>query len=246
MLVTDSGCVKLADFGASTTISLGATQETVTIKGTPYFMAPEVLSQGRYGRKGDIWAVGCTMIQMLSGEPPWKDQNLQSLVQLHLLLSTWVGLPPFEAKEELPDDLMSFLNILFERQPDDRPTAREAMQLPFLCDDLDESLEAPSDSASASPPHPMEQSGTMVSLQKQMERAVVRASTKPPPPPSSSSSAYAQGQGQAQSSSSPSPSSSHASVPIYSAETFALAHRPLAVASPPSEMSSSRCSQVYR
>jgi serine/threonine protein kinase len=35
-------------------------------------MAPEVLSSGKYGRKGDIWAVGCTMIQMLTGEPPWK------------------------------------------------------------------------------------------------------------------------------------------------------------------------------
>ena len=31
-------------------------------------MAPEVLSNSKYGRKGDIWAVGCTMIQMLTGQ----------------------------------------------------------------------------------------------------------------------------------------------------------------------------------
>lgn len=40
MLVDDMGTVKLADFGASTRIELGETQESSTIKGTPYFMAP--------------------------------------------------------------------------------------------------------------------------------------------------------------------------------------------------------------
>jgi len=64
ILVDDSGIVKLADFGASSKIEFGETQETSTIKGTPYFMAPEVLSQSKYGRKGDIWAVGCTIIQV--------------------------------------------------------------------------------------------------------------------------------------------------------------------------------------
>jgi serine/threonine protein kinase len=54
----------MTDFGASTTLSqFDKTQETSTIKGTPYFMAPEVLSSSKYGRKGDVWAVGCTMIQ---------------------------------------------------------------------------------------------------------------------------------------------------------------------------------------
>ena len=40
ILVENSGSVKLADFGASTIISMGETQETAIIKGTPYFMAP--------------------------------------------------------------------------------------------------------------------------------------------------------------------------------------------------------------
>jgi hypothetical protein len=70
VLVDDNGVVKLADFGASTRLSsLNMTQETATIQGTPYFMAPEVLASNRYGRKGDIWALGCTMIQMFTGKP---------------------------------------------------------------------------------------------------------------------------------------------------------------------------------
>jgi len=57
--------MSLLDFGASTTLSqFDKTQETTTIKGTPYFMAPEVLASSSYGRKGDIWAVGCTIIQV--------------------------------------------------------------------------------------------------------------------------------------------------------------------------------------
>jgi serine/threonine protein kinase len=74
-------------------------------------MAPEVLSLSRYGRKGDVWAVGCTVIQMLTGEPPWKERKLQSLVQLHVLLSTWEGVPPMprEVQDAVPADLQDFL-----------------------------------------------------------------------------------------------------------------------------------------
>jgi serine/threonine protein kinase len=69
LLVDDRGTVKLADFGASkhvrTIVTLGAIEsinaavqmvridgdETHSIKGTPYFMAPEVLGLGKYGRR---------------------------------------------------------------------------------------------------------------------------------------------------------------------------------------------------
>jgi serine/threonine protein kinase len=94
--------VKLADFGASTRVtdfdkSQDIMQSQESVKGTPYFMAPEVLAAGKYGRKGDVWAVGCTMIQMLTGQPPWKELNLKGLVQLHVHLACWEGgapLPP--------------------------------------------------------------------------------------------------------------------------------------------------------
>ncbi len=65
VLVDQEGRLKLADFGASTKVgALDTTQKTSSLKGTPYFMAPEVLSESIYSRKGDIWAVGCTMLQV--------------------------------------------------------------------------------------------------------------------------------------------------------------------------------------
>ena len=123
--------MKLADFGASTTISLGETEELSTIAGTPYFMAPEVFVS-KYGRRGDIWAVGCTIIQMLTGDPPWKDRKLHSIVQLHVLLSSWVGIPPLT--REIPEDLRDFLELCFEKNPKNRPTAEDLLGHSFLID----------------------------------------------------------------------------------------------------------------
>jgi serine/threonine protein kinase len=135
ILVDDAGRVKLADFGASTKVMFDETQETQTIKGTPYFMAPEVLSQSKYGRKGDIWAVGCTVIQMLTGEPPWKSNNLQSIIQLHLLLSNRPEGPP-PVDRPIPEILHDFLVTIFKTDPRNRPTASELLQHPFLSDDF--------------------------------------------------------------------------------------------------------------
>jgi len=140
ILVNANRTVKLADFGASTTLTqFNQTQETTTIKGTPYFMAPEVLANSKYGRKADVWAVGCTMIQMLTGEPPWKDQNIKGLVQLHILLSSWDrGPPPFNCP--VTPDCRDCLEMCFKKNEADRPSVSQLLKCGFLeNDDLDES-----------------------------------------------------------------------------------------------------------
>jgi serine/threonine protein kinase len=144
--------------------SFGETQETATIKGTPYFMAPEVLSESKYGRRGDVWAVGCTIIQMLTGDPPWKDRKLQTLIQLHMLLSTWEGIPPID--REIPDDLRDFLHLCFMKDPKQRPMPAELLEHPFLHVTDDEF----GDSVG---------SGATLDIREQLERAVTRASFRP-------------------------------------------------------------------
>ncbi len=77
-----SGDVKLADFGAAKSIedysllasnieSNHSTELCNSIKGSLYWMAPELLRQEKYGRKIDIWSLGCTIIEMASAAHPW-------------------------------------------------------------------------------------------------------------------------------------------------------------------------------
>lgn len=168
-VLIDKGTVKLADFGASTTTILGETQETTTIKGTPYFMAPEVLMHNRYGRKGDIWAVGCTIYQMLTGEPPWKDHKITTLVQLHVLLSNWTDGPPHYTCE-VTQDLKECLELCFEKDEEKRPKASELLLCNFLNDDeMEESSESITETE-------LNNSKEMNDLKEQMHRVVARIS----------------------------------------------------------------------
>ena len=69
ILITDAGLVKLADFGASKRLQAAMTlsNHKSSIKGTPYWMAPEVVRQERAGRKADVWSCACTVVEMLTG-----------------------------------------------------------------------------------------------------------------------------------------------------------------------------------
>jgi len=103
-------------------------------------MAPEVLAESKYGRKGDIWAVGCTIIQMFTGQPPWKDRNLSTMVQLHLLLQNWNG-PPTYPHESVSADCRAAIELCFQRDSAQRPSADTLLECAFLAaeDDLDKS-----------------------------------------------------------------------------------------------------------
>ncbi|NWH82723.1 M3K19 kinase, partial [Piaya cayana] len=75
IMLMPNGVVKLIDFGCARRLawaSLGGTHSEMlkSVHGTPYWMAPEVISESGYGRKSDIWSVGCTVFEMATGKPP--------------------------------------------------------------------------------------------------------------------------------------------------------------------------------
>ncbi|GJT91321.1 mitogen-activated protein kinase kinase kinase NPK1 [Tanacetum coccineum] len=84
ILVDNKGRIKLADFGASKkVVELATMTGAKSMKGTPYWMAPQVIVQTGHSISADIWSVGCTVIEMATGKPPWS-QQYQEVTYLHL------------------------------------------------------------------------------------------------------------------------------------------------------------------
>lgn len=70
ILTTKEGVIKLADFGVATKFG---DEKDATVVGTPYWMAPEIIELNGASTASDIWSVGCTVIELLTGDPPYFD-----------------------------------------------------------------------------------------------------------------------------------------------------------------------------
>ncbi len=82
------GCIELADFGASKeVVKLGTISEAKSMKGTPYWMAPEVIRQTGHNWQADMSSVGCNVIEMATGKRPWS-QQFQEVVALFRIGTT--------------------------------------------------------------------------------------------------------------------------------------------------------------
>lgn len=86
LLTNDAEQVKLCDFGnARKFTGIGESWNSITsmINGTLAWMAPEAHGS-KLGKKSDIWSLGCLVIEMLSGEPPWGKRLEEGNVMIEL------------------------------------------------------------------------------------------------------------------------------------------------------------------
>ena len=72
ILTTKNGNVKLSDFGVSLSLRV-MERETRDVVGTPNWMAPEVIELKGASPKSDIWSLGCTVIELFTGRPPYAE-----------------------------------------------------------------------------------------------------------------------------------------------------------------------------
>lgn len=127
ILLDFDGNVKLADFGCCTQIT-PEQPKCVTLVGSPFWMAPEVVKHEPYGPEVDIWSLGITAIEMIEGQPPYMDESQERAMEL---IETR-GKPEIKQFEKLSPSFQGFLNQCLEVDGNDRPTAHELLKHPFL------------------------------------------------------------------------------------------------------------------
>ncbi|XP_033881873.2 serine/threonine-protein kinase PAK 4-like [Acipenser ruthenus] len=127
ILLTHDGRVKLSDFGFCAQVSKEV-QRRKSLVGTPYWMAPELISRLPYGPEVDIWSLGVMVIEMVDGEPPYF--NEPPLKAMKMIRD---NLPPkLKNLHKVSPLLKGFLDKLLVRDPAQRATADELLKHPFL------------------------------------------------------------------------------------------------------------------
>ncbi|XP_035661117.1 mitogen-activated protein kinase kinase kinase 2-like isoform X2 [Branchiostoma floridae] len=128
ILRDSSGNVKLGDFGASKRIqTICSATGMRTVTGTPYWMSPEVINGEGYGRKADIWSIGCTVVEMLTEKPPWFDYEPMAAI---FKIATQPTIPKLPAG--VSDCAHDFLRIIFQKDHRQRASAQELLEHSFV------------------------------------------------------------------------------------------------------------------
>ncbi|RZB69826.1 Mitogen-activated protein kinase kinase kinase 17 [Glycine soja] len=125
LLSGDGEMAKLADFGAAVEIESSPAMLLLP-RGSPMWMAPEVVRRERQGPESDVWSLGCTVIEIAIGKPAWEDRGVDTLSRIGYSDE----LPEFPIQlSELGKD---FLEKCLRREPSERWSCDQLLQHPYL------------------------------------------------------------------------------------------------------------------
>ncbi|KAF4670114.1 hypothetical protein FOL46_001013 [Perkinsus olseni] len=124
ILVGANNVVKLCDFGFARAMSYNTIVLT-SIKGTPLYMAPEVVQEQPYNHTADLWSLGVILYELFVGTPPFYTNSLYSLI--HLIIKDPVKYP-----SNMSPDFKSFLQGLLVKNPSKRLSWPALLDHPFV------------------------------------------------------------------------------------------------------------------
>lgn len=128
LFLTEDGVLKVGDFGTSK--ELQTTLVTDSVAGTPNFMAPEVIACSGHSCMADIWSVGCCVLEMLTGHPPfWNLDN-----HMAVMFAVMKGNLEQQVPTHISEDAKDFIKLCARSDPKERPSARQLQQHRWLKD----------------------------------------------------------------------------------------------------------------
>jgi hypothetical protein len=117
ILITDSGHVKVADFGIARAAETTTISDHADILGSAKYMSPEQAMGEPVGSASDLYSLGVVLYEMLTGRVPFEVESLSDLPTAHA-----GGLPPHprELNPKIPESTDALVMRLLCRDPDDR------------------------------------------------------------------------------------------------------------------------------
>ncbi len=117
ILISYTGQVKIADFGLATQPNIDKITQQGQLVGTPLYISPEQISGQPPDQRSDLYSLGVTFYEILTGQPPFRGENTSEL--LKNILS---GRPPRPAfiLSEIPPEIDQLVMRLLERNPNQR------------------------------------------------------------------------------------------------------------------------------
>ncbi|MET9319893.1 protein kinase [Streptomyces sp. NPDC003038] len=129
VIITESGAVKVMDFGIAR--ALHGVQSTMTqtgmVMGTPQYLSPEQALGKAVDHRSDLYATGCLLYELLALRPPFTGETPLSVVYQHVQDAP---VPPSQLPEghHIPKELDGLVMRSLAKDPDDRFQSAEEMR----------------------------------------------------------------------------------------------------------------------
>ncbi len=124
ILLGADGAVKLADFGLATRIITGDNGLSSEVRGTLGFLSPEAVLGNEVGPAADMFALGATLLEALSGHKAFPASDTRQALDSAL---NHDPIPSLRADPRVPEKLTTSIQKLLESKPADRTTAEETV-----------------------------------------------------------------------------------------------------------------------
>ncbi|GMY38287.1 serine/threonine-protein kinase TIO [Fagus crenata] len=130
ILIGAGSVVKLCDFGFARAMSTN-TVVLRSIKGTPLYMAPELVREQPYNHTADLWSLGVILYELFVGQPPFYTNSVYALIR-HIVKD------PVKYPDNMSQNFKSFLKGLLNKVPQNRLTWPTLLEHPFVQETSDE------------------------------------------------------------------------------------------------------------